>query len=290
MTSDNEARRRRLAGRLSVGTGASSVVDNDRAPSEHVLDATSMAAFYDSVSDALDATPMGEWSRFLNYGYADSSDDRTVVELPPGTMDRASVKLVLELVGDVDLDGGRILDVGSGRGGTVATVLDHYAPRSVIGIELSRTAVAFCRRSVLDARATFVVGDAQRLPVAAESVDFVTNVESAHCYPEVRRFHAEVRRVLAPGGVFLYTDILPTASLTWRMDHLRSLGFALEVERNITRQVLLACDRIASRRQESFDSASDEVLRDFLAVEGSPTYEAMANGSSTYVIWRFRRS
>ncbi len=278
-----------MAGLLSAGTGEPSVVGHGLPSSEHVLDETSMSAFYDSVSQALDATSIGEWSRFLNYGYADSSDDLALVYLPPGTLDRASVKLVLELVGDVDLDGLRVLDVGAGRGGTAATLLEFYTPLSVLGVELSRAAVSFCRRSVVDARAAFVVGDAQRLPVATASIDVVTNVESAHCYPEVRRFHAEIWRVLARGGVFLYTDILPTDSLAWRLNHLRSLGFVLEVERDITAQVLLACDRISGRRQESFDSAQDELLRDFLAVQGSQTYEAMSSGSSTYVIWRLRR-
>lgn len=290
MTTEDGTRRRRLAERLAAGSGGAAARGTARAASQAPLDGSSMAAFYDSVSVALDATPLGQWSRFLNYGYADSPDDRAVVDVPPGTLDRASVKLVLELVADHDLDGRRILDVGAGRGGTVATLLEHYAPRAVLGVELSRAAVSFCRRSILDPRATFVVGDAQRLPVATASVDVVTNVESAHCYPEVGRFHADVRRVLTPGGAFLYTDILPTDSLRWRQADLRSLGFELEVERDITAQVLTACDRIAQHRQASFDSANDALLKDFLAVEGSPTYEAMRGGNSTYVIWRLRRS
>jgi SAM-dependent methyltransferase len=283
--------RRRLADRLATARGSGAAVppttaDVPAAP----LDTGSMAAFYDSVSAALDATPLGEWSRFLNYGYSDSPTDRSVIDLPAGTLDRASVKLVLELVGDCELRGRRILDVGSGRGGTLAALLEHFAPQSATGVDLSHAAVAFCRRSVRDQRASFAVADAELLPFATEAFDVVTNVESAHCYSDVERFHREVRRVLTPGGVFLCTDILPTESLAWRRAHLVSLGFRLEVERDITAQVLTACDSIARRRQDSFAAVRDAALLNFLAIEGSPTYEGMRSGTITYVIWRLRLS
>lgn len=290
MTPEDERRRRRLAERLAQGQPDEAAPGSSPPLARQSLDKRSLRGFYDSVSQALDATPLGEFSRFLNYGYADSPEDRAVVDVPAGTLDRASVKLVLELVGDHDLRDRLVLDVGSGRGGTIATLLEHFAPRLAVGVELSWYAVRFCRRSSGDARAHFVVGDAQRLPVATGSFDVVTSVESAHCYPDTHAFHAEVHRVLRHGGTFLYTDILPSNSLGWRQADLISLGFGLEVERDITRQVLVACDRIALQRLSSFDAASDAHLRDFLAVDGSPTYEAMRTGSSTYVIWRMRRS
>lgn len=280
--------RRRLANRLAAGPGTAPVPPAEPRTATS-LDDSSTSAFYDSVSVALDATPLGQFSRFLNYGYADSDHDEAVVDLPTGTLDRASVKLVLELVGDHNLADRLILDVGSGRGGTAATLLEYCAPREVWGVELSPKAVAFCRRSIFDPRAKFIVGDAQRLPIATAGVDVVTSVESAHCYPDAHRFHAEVRRVIAPGGSFLYTDILPTDSLSWRRNDLRSLGLEPGVERDITAQVLAACDLIAERRQASFDCAEDTLLGDFLAVHGSDTYEAMRQGKSSYFIWRMRR-
>jgi ubiquinone/menaquinone biosynthesis C-methylase UbiE len=247
-----------------------------------------MADFYDSVTFALDATPLGEWSRFLNYGYADSPDDQSSVRLPASTLDRLSVKLVLELIGNGELDGRRILDVGSGRGGTIATLLDHFTPESATGVELSPAACAFARRTARDSRSTFLVADAQHLPFQDASFDVVTNVESAHCYPDIDRFDHEVLRVLTPGGAFFYTDILPASSLADRRARLRSLGLGFEVDRDITAQVLDACDQTAKRRLASFATAKDPMLRDFLAIEGSPTYEAMRNRENIYVMWRLR--
>ena len=53
----------------------------------------------------------------------------------------------------------------------------------------------------------FVQGDAEALPFGDASFDAVLNVESAHWYPDVARFLAEVFRVLRPGGFLLLADV-----------------------------------------------------------------------------------
>lgn len=284
------ARRSRLVGRLSgrppvLGPVDPAVRRTAGTDTERPLGGSGIGSFYDSVSAALDATEVGQWALFLNYGYLESDDDRSPIDLPRNTLDRASVKLVLELVGDFSVDGRRVLDVGSGRGGTVDTLLRYFAPASVTGVDLSPAAVAFCRRSS-GGRAGFAVADAQHLPFRDGAFDVVTNVESAHCYPDPDAFYAEVARVLGPGGVFLYTDLLETSTLEERQALLARRGLRLELERDITSNVLAACDQIAQRRRASFAAADDGVLGNFLAVPGSPVYEAMRSGETTYFIWR----
>ncbi|BCJ33857.1 phthiotriol/phenolphthiotriol dimycocerosates methyltransferase [Actinocatenispora thailandica] len=247
----------------------------------------STGAFYDVVTSRLDSTPVGRWALFLNLGYADGPDDRACVDLPRNTLDRASVKLVLELIGDCTMDGRRVLDVGSGRGGTVSALLNYFNPAIAVGIDLSPAAAAFSRRAVTDRRAGFSVGDAQRLPFSSGSFDVVTNVESSHCYPDRRRFYAEVRRVLCDGGTFLYSDLLDTATLDNHLAGLRELGLALQLDRDITANVLASCGRIAERRLQSFGT-EDDAARDFLSAPGSPTYEALRTGQKTFFIWRLR--
>ena len=57
-------------------------------------------------------------------------------------------------------------------------------------------------------------GISVRVPTPNVSlVDVVINVESSHCYGNVARFHAEVARVLRPGGWFLYTDFRGAADM-----------------------------------------------------------------------------
>ena len=37
----------------------------------------------------------------------------------------------------------------------------------------------------------------------------VVNIDSAHCYPNFRKFVQEVHKILTPGGLFLYSDFRP---------------------------------------------------------------------------------
>lgn len=250
--------------------------------------APDIAAFYNAITARLDATPAGPWAVFLNYGYCDGDNDQGAVTVPEHTVDRTSVKLVVELVGDRPLDGCHVLDVGCGRGGTIATLLRYYSPRAVVGVDLSRAAISFCRRSQHDRRARFEVGDAQRLTFPDASFDVVTNLESSHCYPDVGAFYTEVRRVLRPHGIFLYTDLLTTSSLPARRAALARLGLRLEIERDVTANVLRSCDLVAARRSAAFTGTSGSELDDFLAVPGSIHYERMRSGEATYVIWQLR--
>jgi len=240
--------------------------------------------FYNAVSTQLDATMFGEFSYFLNYGYvADLSPQDSRVELPKHYFNRNSVKLVLELIGDCPLDGRRILDVGCGRGGTAHAVTTFFSPATVVGLDLSPVAVAFCGRVHRDSRLRFEEGDAEHMPFADGSFDVVTNIESSHSYPNIFSFYAEVRRVLVPGGHFLYTDVVPVEKRQECMRFLQDLGLVLQRDRDITNNVLLSCDEIARTRLSAFDSGNDpELMANFLAVPGSEVYDSMRERKWTY--------
>ena len=78
----------------------------------------------------------------------------------------------------------------------------------VTGIDLSRAAIAFCRRMHTQTRAVFEVGDAENLTIDDQSVDVVFNLESSHSYPDLPVSISEVHRVLRTGGWLLHADIL----------------------------------------------------------------------------------
>jgi SAM-dependent methyltransferase len=247
--------------------------------------------FYDAVSDQLDTSIFGEFSFFLNYGYVpDLSPQYAAVELSGHLLNRNSVKLVLELIGDCPVDGRRVLDIGCGRGGTVHVLTRFFSPFRVIGLDLSPAAIAFCRRVHRDPRARFHVGDAEHVPFADASFEVVTNLESSSCYPDLFAFYREVRRVLEPGGYFLYSDCLPVERMTDGISFLRSEGFQLERERDITGNVLLSCDEIARARVKAYSEQNQSGdLEAFLGAPGSPYYENMRHGRWTYRILKFRK-
>ncbi len=248
---------------------------------------TSYREFYDDVTRRLEQSGMSAASFFLNYGYISLGDgDEARFEIPAEVFNRNSVRLAFELIGSTQLNGRKVLDVGCGRGGTVALLAGTFGA-AASGVDLSPEAIAFCRNTHGDGT-RFEVGDAEHLPFEDDSFEVVTNMESSHTYPNLRAFFAEVRRVLAQGGIFLYTDLLPVQRWAEVRVLLASLGLSSESERDITANVLRSCDDVASNRTQAFGGSS-ETIDNFLAVPGSAVYEQMNSGAWEYRILRARR-
>ena len=241
--------------------------------------------FYDDVTRRLERSGVGDASFFLNYGYLPlGGQDEAQFAVPEGVPNPSSIRLAFELIGATDLNGCRVLDVGCGRGGTVSLIAERF-DADVTGVDLSPEAIAFCRRIHRHPRVRFEVGDAEHVPFGDRSFDGVTNIESSHTYPNLRSFFAEVSRVLASGGLFLYTDLLPVQRWMEVRVLLGPLGFKIQSDREITRNVLASCDQVASTRAQAFGSA-DAMIDNFLAVPGSAVYEQMHSGAWEYRILR----
>jgi SAM-dependent methyltransferase/NAD(P)-dependent dehydrogenase (short-subunit alcohol dehydrogenase family)/acyl carrier protein len=251
--------------------------------------------FYDDVTRKLEQSGVAEASFFLNYGYislgvggSGGNGDEARFEVPDGVFNPSSVRLAFELIGRTDLRGRRVLDVGCGRGGTVALLADRFET-GVTGVDLSPEAIAFCRRTHRNPLVRFEVGDAEHLPVDDASFDVVTNIESSHTYPNLRAFYAEVARVLAKGGIFLYTDLLPVARWMEVRALLGPLGLIIKDDREITPNVLASCDEVAATRVQAF-GGSNAAIDNFLAVPGSMVYEQMKSGAWEYRILRAQKT
>ncbi len=243
--------------------------------------------FYNDVTRRLEQSGMGAASFFLNYGYVSLGEgDEARFEVPAEMFNRNSVRLAFELIGGTQLSDRKVLDVGCGRGGTVALLAETFGATAT-GVDLSPEAIAFCRKTHGQAM-QFEVGDAEHLPFEDGSFEVVTNMESSHTYPNLRAFFTEVWRVLAKGGIFLYTDLLPVERWAEVRMLLGSLGLGAESERDITANVLESCDDVAANRTKAFGGSS-EMIDNFLAVPGSAVYEQMHSGAWEYRIVRARR-
>ncbi|MFP5263126.1 MAG: class I SAM-dependent methyltransferase [Blastocatellia bacterium] len=247
---------------------------------------------YNAANDQLNSAFGSKYSIFLNLGYiSDESRDYSGIQLPAQMLNRSSVKLVLELVGDFDITGCEVLDVGCGRGGTIHTINQYFEVKSLTGIDLSGSAISFCGKTHASDRMRFLEGDAERLPFDSGSFDVVTNVESSHNYPNLFNFYRGVIRVLKKGGYFLYTDIMPTKFLSRRLDFFREIGFSIERNRDITNNVLLSCDESANRHLRAFNvDQGDSVIHNFLSSPSSDTYKDMKIGKLTYRIMRLKKA
>ena len=92
------------------------------------------------------------------------------------------------------------LDVGCGTGALSATILQYAAPRQVLGIDPSDGFVAYARRSVSDARASFQVGNAMDLPVASDAFDVAVAGLVINFVPDQPKALREMKRATRPGG------------------------------------------------------------------------------------------
>jgi SAM-dependent methyltransferase len=96
--------------------------------------------------------------------------------------------------------GSRWLDVGCGTGALTQEIVEHAAPREVVGIDPSASYVAFARDRLNDARARFEVGDAQALQAPPATYDVAVAGLVLNFVPQPEKAVAEMARVVRPGG------------------------------------------------------------------------------------------
>lgn len=121
---------------------------------------------------------------------------------------RAVAAAMLADIGLTDLSNMDVLDVGSGTGGWLRTLLEWGArPERLHGIDLLEERID--RARYLSPIIDFRVGSGWRLPFADGSMDLVSahTVFSSILDPAARQaLAAEMRRVLRPGGVIFIYD------------------------------------------------------------------------------------
>lgn len=228
---------------------------------------------------------------FMNHGF---SRPGFAIELEPE--DRRylyHLNLLFFLADGHDLKGKKVLEVGSGRGGNCYALKKYFAPAKVIGMDLSKGNVEFCRRVHGGGQVEFVQGDATQLPFGSGEFDAVFNVESSHCYPDLGMFYSETLRVLKPGGTFHYTDCLDPRLLVENSKKLQATGFQVTGIENISSDVLNGLSanwesqaemiRGAARGHDGLTLA-ESIIKSIAAVKRS--YEA---GQLIYVAWECRK-
>ncbi|MDR1188388.1 MAG: class I SAM-dependent methyltransferase [Bifidobacteriaceae bacterium] len=110
------------------------------------------------------------------------------------------------LLGVVDAD--RVLDIGCGNGFVVAMMAARTGA-TFTGVDRSASAVrAAARRNqglVRAGRATFLNADAEQLPFAGAAFTKAFTINTVYFWEDLAATLAQVRRVLARGGLFVNT-------------------------------------------------------------------------------------
>lgn len=236
--------------------------------------------------------PTEEWT-FMNYGYLDAYGEANPLaetEEP----DRYMIQLYHHVASAVDLKDKDVVEVGSGRGGGSSYIMRYLGPKSMTGIDYSKNAIKFSNKHHKVEGLSFFHGDAENLPLTEKSVDVIVNVESSHCYGSMRRFVAEVERVLRPGGFFLFADLRDSEEMDELDKTFMDAGFEVLKKELISKEVVNAMDAIHEYKLEFFQKTVKGWLRkplnDFAGVKGSNIHKELSNGEMVYYHYVLRKA
>ena len=108
------------------------------------------------------------------------------------------------------ISGKTILDLGSAAGATGHLFRQRFRRAHLISLDVSAAMLAEARKEKgRFARASFVQGDAMRLPFANQSFDLVVSNQLLPWVPDPQPVFEEVSRVLRKGGLFAFASLGP---------------------------------------------------------------------------------
>lgn len=176
---------------------------------------TDVAPYFDELLRRLDAgdpVTRAAYGRHVHWGYWPDPDAAT------GSADdyAAAAERLCRLVCDAAgvADGMRVLDVGCGFGGTIASLNDRFTGLDLTGVnidhrQLERAAATVVPRA--DNRVRWVHGDACQLDVPAAAYDAVLAVECVFHFDSRPAFLEGAAKALRPGGKLALSDFVPPA-------------------------------------------------------------------------------
>ena len=118
------------------------------------------------------------------------------------------------------LDGMRIVDVGCGFGGTIASLNERFSDLQMVGVNIDARQLERAAKLVRPQHGNsieFVQADATEIPLSDASWDVVLAVESVFHFDR-KGFFAEAGRLLVPGGNLTLSDFVPSARAAEYLD------------------------------------------------------------------------
>lgn len=112
---------------------------------------------------------------------------------------------------------GHILDLGAGTGEFSAALLRRYRRAEVVALDLALNMLCRARaRGGWFRKPVCICADAERLPFAAHRFDFIFSNLTLQWCQDLEALFTELQRVLAPGGLLLFTSFGPDTLLELR--------------------------------------------------------------------------
>lgn len=161
------------------------------------------------------------------------------------------------------LDGGRVLDVGTGPGDFARGLAEGLASyREIIGIDTSESRINEARHQVALNRVRFELMDATQLQFASESFDTAAISNTLHHLRDPRLVLSEMKRVLKPGGVMVVVEAYQDGQDDAQMSHVLIHHWWAEIDTLLgvchkesyrRADVISLVDELALKRMEVYD-------------------------------------
>lgn len=233
---------------------------------------------------------------FMNLGFVDVGPEISPFALAPHEEPfRPFIQMYRHVLKQADLNDKVVLEIGCGAGGGAAFIARNYRTKSVTAIDLLPVNIAEAEARGPVPGLRFAVGDATSLEFPDNSFDVVVNIESSHCYSSIEKFFSEVKRVLKPGGVFLFADHRPVQD-EWGPDRtlaalekqIRETGLAMLNEEDITASINAASDMLNMGKEfmltmSGIRGFEQTHFRELLHCRGSRNYAKLKSGE-----WQYR--
>ena len=150
----------------------------------------------------------------------DKQEARRAFEKSASQYDEAAVlqreigDRMLERLDYINHQPASILDVGAGTGYCSQHLAERYAKADIYALDFAVNMLRQARSSAgwwqrFRKRFTFIAGDAEQLPLADGSIDMLISSLAIQWCNDLDRVFAEFRRVLAPGGMLMFTTFGP---------------------------------------------------------------------------------
>lgn len=181
-----------------------------------------------------------------------------------------------------------VLDVGCGCGNFLAYLAEQFGCQGE-GLDLSEERVKFAQRRLADSdrglRIGFRRGSVTRLPFEAGTFSHVVSQDALFLVPDKPRSHAEMYRVLQPGGILALSDFLqPTEEIGERArEHvydrvrwsdgyslagyggaLEASGFEIIVARDLDRHLRRTYQVLGITARQRAEMTADSAARDWM--------------------------
>jgi cyclopropane fatty-acyl-phospholipid synthase-like methyltransferase len=217
------------------------------------------------------------FGEFVHWGYWADPKTETITPLE---FHEAAVVMLRQMLKDVSPPpGSKVLDAGSGLGGTLKFLNENFAGCALVGVNIDERQIEQSKKKLQPARGNtieIVKTDACAMPFPEENFDLILCVESIFHFGSRAAFFKEARRVLKPNGRFIVSDFVPLHVFSSFMDFTqRKLDLISKAYGNVDINVSVPKYAELARSSGLVLEAAEDITANTL-----PTYRFLRNNLS----------